>query len=1058
MMNFLDTPLSRLLGALSFVILLGLGWWIGSELYDSDAPSEERAVHEGFWPGGEAPHTPDAYPSPSPSGELKPVEAGIGAEDDPIARARFDWMRLRDPSTGRIPKGIRAAELSFAETLPKDWSKSLSWNKRGPFNIGGRTRALAYDISDPTYQTILAAGVSGGIWRTTDGGTSWSRVTDPDQRPSITSLTQDTRTGKTDIWYASTGERRGNSAGGGAGAFYRGDGVYKSTDGGLTWSILPSTDGESTQFDSVFDYTWRVRTDPSNATQDEVYVAAANSIVRSTDGGATWSAVLGGSAVFPEMEITSTGVVYATLSQSTNNSGLYRSPDGVNWTNITPADFPAIEAQRTTIGVNPSNEDEVWFLTYAPGSGPAGDDGSGPAIDHELWMYDAGDGSWTDHSDLLPTRGDGQVGSVGGASGDFNTQNGYDIFVKVHPADGGTVFAGGRNLWRIDTTATAGSADSWIGGYTQTNISFATYEPSGSDPHHPDQHGAIFQPDDPSVMITASDGGVHRTTDNMVSGDGNVVYESLNNGYFSTQFYHVCSNADPTDPTVMGGMQDNGTWFTQTSDPTADWTEQLGGDGANCAIANAATRPGTARYPSLQNGQLTRWDYDENGTLTSAVFVYPTSASGILFVHPFELDPVKRNVMYYPGGTSMWRTENAESTSGIVWDELSNAALAGHVITALDASEADSAHVLYYGTVDPNGGQGRVYRLAAADTVQSAADADDVTDAAFPTGGYVSDIAVDPADSDRVLVAFSNYNVTSLFFTEDGGQTWTDVEGNLAGTSLGGGLNTGPSIRSVAILPQPELSQTTFYVGTSVGLYSTSSLSGGTTSWTQEGPNSIGTVVVDDVDARAADGQILVGTHANGVYSSSAPLPVELAEFTATVTDQDVELTWQTTSETNNAYFQIDHRAGDAPFQKLHTTPGAGTSSDPQSYRYRVTDLGAGSHDFRLQQVDVDGSVNLNATRTVEVTLSQPFVLTSPAPNPVADKSRMSLTVQESQPVKVHVYNTLGQRVQTLFDGEVRANTPVDLTLEADNLSSGAYFVRVEGRSFTTTRKATVVR
>jgi len=1057
-MTLPDTPFPRALGAFAFILMLGVGWWIGSGLYDPSSTEPERAVHEGFWPGGEAATTPDAYPPPRPSGKLKPVEAGIGAEEDPIARARFDWMRLRDPSTGSIPEGVRAAELAFAETLPKDYSKSLSWNQRGPFNIGGRTRALAYDVSDATYQTILAAGVSGGIWRTTDGGTSWTRVTDPDQRPSITSLTQDTRAGKTDIWYASTGERRGNSAGGGGGAFYRGDGVYKSTDGGLTWSILPSTDGESTQFDNVFDYTWRVRTDPSNASQDEVYVAAANSIVRSTDGGATWSAVLGGSGVYPELEITSSGVVYATLSLEGSNSGMYRSPDGVNWTNITPANFPASAAQRTTIGVNPSNEDEVWFLTYAPGSGPAGDDGSGPPIDHELWMYDAGDDSWRDHSDLLPTRGDGDVPSVGGATGDFNTQNGYDIYVKVHPADGGTVFAGGRNLWRIDTTATAGTADTWIGGYTETNNSFAIYEPTGSDRHHPDQHGMIFQPDDPSVMITGSDGGLHRTTDNTAPGDGGVVYESLNNGYFSTQFYHVCSNADPTDPTVMGGMQDNGTWRTQASDATVGWTEQLTGDGANCAITNAATRPGTARYPSTQNGQVTRWDYDENGTLTSAVYIYPFGASGILFIHPFEIDPVKRNVMYYPGGTSMWRTQNVESATSVNWDELSDAAASGHVITALDASEADSAHVLYYGTVDPGGSQGRVYRIAGADTVQSTTDADDVTDTAFPAGGYVSDIAVDPADSDRVLVAFSNYNVTSLFLTEDGGQSWTDVEGNLAGSSLGSGASTGPSIRSIAILPQPELSQSTYYVGTSVGLYSTSTLSGGTTSWTQEGPNTIGNVVVDDVEARAADGRILVGTHANGVYSSTAPLPVNLAEFTATVVGQDVELAWTTTSETNNAYFQIDQRTGDGAFRKVHTTPGAGTTSEAQSYRHRVTDLDAGSHAFRLRQVDVDGSVNLNAERTVKVTLGETFVLTSPAPNPFADMTRMRLTVREAQPVTVHVFNTLGQRVQTLFNGEVRANTPVDLTLEGDKLASGAYFVRVTGRSFTATRKTTVVR
>ena len=231
------------------------------------------------------------------------VEASRGGEGDPHARMRYLWMRLRDPATGRIPDGIREAETEYARSLPKRIEKNLTWTQRGPINVGGRTRALAYDLRDPSYNTLLAAGVSGGIWRSTDGGASWTRTLSLDQRPSITSIVQDTSGGKTDVWYASTGERQGNSASGGGSAFYRGNGIYKSTDGGQSWSVLPSTVSEPTQFDSVFDYTWRIRTDPSNAAEDEVYVATSQSIVRSLDGGQSWTTVLGGGAVFPELEI-----------------------------------------------------------------------------------------------------------------------------------------------------------------------------------------------------------------------------------------------------------------------------------------------------------------------------------------------------------------------------------------------------------------------------------------------------------------------------------------------------------------------------------------------------------------------------------------------------------------------------------------------------------------------------------------------------------------------------------------------------------------------------------
>jgi photosystem II stability/assembly factor-like uncharacterized protein len=1067
-----------LLASLALTLLLiaiGL-WWAADESAPRPAAGDEpdpRSTYQAFF-FQDAPAPPQGTAA-IPLDDLRGVAKALkGTDEDPFARLRYDWMRLRDPQTGTIPSGIREAELAYAQGLPKDFRKTTSWVQRGPGNVGGRTRALAYDVSDATSNTILAAGVSGGIWRTTDGGQTWTRVLDKGQRPSITSIAQDTRAGKTDTWYASTGERLGNSSSGGGGGFYRGNGVYKSTDGGLTWTVLPSTAGEPTQFDSVFDYTFGVRVDPSDMTRNEVYVAASNSIMRSIDGGQTWAQVLGGSGAYPEVEVTSTGVVYATLAFEGLNSGIYRSTDGVNWTNITPARFPNLNVVRTTIGVNPSDEDEVWFVAYVPGGGhgPSGDQGLGPNIDHVLWKYDHAEqgtsDEWTDYSAYLPTRGDGDVNSVGGATGDFNTQGAYDMFVKVHPEDGNMIFVGGRNLWRIDVTGTPGSADAWIGGYTFANNNFATYEPIGSDRQHPDQHALVFDPNDGDVMLTGSDGGVHRAVGNRTGGDGDVRYQSLNDGYYTTQFYHVCLNDDPADPMLMGGMQDNGTWFTQSEDPTVDWTEQFGGDGAFCEITNAATRSGTARYPSVQNGRVTRWDYDATGNLTAAFFIQPSGASNVLFIHPFEIDPVARDVLYYPGGTSMWRSQNAEADPrfmpGLAWEEISGAAASGHVITAVRASDGNDDHVLYYGTVDGNDGDGldagKLYRLDNANTVDVTTAAPvEITGANFPAGGYVSSIAVDPTNSDEVLVAFSNYNVVSLFYSSDGGQTWTDVEGNLAGTNLGGGLSSGPSLRWVDVLPQPGFNQTTYYVGTSVGLYSTTSLNGSATSWVQEGPTTIGAVVVDHVEARPADGLVVAGTHANGVFSSDVPLPVEFAGFDAQIRGRDVELQWTTASETNNAAFHVEHRAGAAgDFTTLHRMPGAGTTTDARTYRYRVDGLTAGSHTFRIRQVDVDGRSSLSDERGVVLAPDGAFELIGAAPNPFRTSTRFRLTLRETQDVRAAVYNAIGQHVRTVFDGEVRANDPVDLQLTASGLSSGVYFLRVEGDSFTTTRRATLVR
>ena len=182
-------------------------------------------------------------------------ESSVGISDDPYARMEFERQMLADPITGMIPDNIREKELAFAKNLPKaDDIKLLkgsdvnvlSWNQRGPINRGGRTRALGIDVRTQTAPdiTIIAGGVSGGIFKSTDNGTTWVNKLSPDSIHSTTCIAQDIRSGFEDTWYIGTGERANILLGGGynsSATLFLGDGIYKSVDNGEHWTLLLST-------------------------------------------------------------------------------------------------------------------------------------------------------------------------------------------------------------------------------------------------------------------------------------------------------------------------------------------------------------------------------------------------------------------------------------------------------------------------------------------------------------------------------------------------------------------------------------------------------------------------------------------------------------------------------------------------------------------------------------------------------------------------------------------------------------------------------------------------
>jgi hypothetical protein len=821
----------------------------------------------------------------------------LGSKDNPIKRAEFEFRMLKNPITGEIPKDIRQRELEFVKNIQlandKRLNKTsqieeLNFELRGPLNRGGRVRALGIDVrSTSTSSVIIAAGVSGGIWRSTDKGNSWVQTSLPSQINSATCIAQDKRSGFQDVWYIGTGESYGNSASGAYDSFL-GNGIYKSTNNGLSWSLLASTSSNSPQtFDNVFDLVHNIAVNPTTGT---VYAAAINTIMSSKDGGNSWQSELSSPAnsSFSDVIATASGVVYATVNSSVTDAGIWKTTDdGTNWTKITPTGFPSVY-NRVVLAVAPSNQNKIYLLANTVGSGKDG---------HSFWVSNNAGTSWTNYSTNLPDTKDPVAG--------YSSQGNYNMVIAVKPDDENFVVFGGTNLHRSTngmTTKLTNTLANWIGGYSVAN-DIDAYEN-----HHPDQHALAFAPFDSKMLFCGDDGGIQVTSDISKSA---VAWTDKNSGFVTSQFYSISlDNSASNDPYLLGGLQDNGHYFANSENKTTPWVEMIaGGDGTFTAISDGKKY----YYIETQNGNVIRLELYTTGVYKSYAVVQPNHETDYLFVNPYVLDPNNTNMMYFVAGDSLWRNSDLSaianwgtSPTSVNWAVLPNTRT-GNMITAVSASKTP-ANIVYYGTAD-----GRIYRLNNAN-VGSPVPTNVST--GLPNA-YVSSIAVDMNDANNVLAVFSNYGVISLYHSTNGGSNWTAVAGNLEQISDGSG--NGPSCRWGSILNYNGTK--TYFVATSAGLYSTNLLNGMSTNWVQESPNEIGVSVCTMVKTRDIDGTIVVATHGNGVYSAKMTTNNENVEILSENFDSETfPPTGWTQNITNASYTWQKGNSTDYPFSTIDAT------------------------------------------------------------------------------------------------------------------------------------------
>lgn len=789
-----------------------------------------------------------------------------------VYHSELEYLKIRDPETGTVPENIREKELEFANKLPsKEFyyallkktsdevlNQSQNWIPRGPWNIGGRCNCVECDIQNENIINVATA--SGGLWRSVDAGLSWVKTSKTNETQCFYCLEQDKRPGKTNIWYAGSGEllsttnRKYNLH---PRTMLLGQGIYKSLDNGASWQKLPATDiNRPDSLKWSFQGIWKIVVDNNNYEKEIVYAACMGGIMRSTDGGASWHKVLGddqNKSYASDIVMNSDGVLFAAISRITINGqkpsdvGIWTSLDGTSWKNITPNDFPDT-TKTIKLALAPSNQNILYVLTEGPATNLDPLSFLSSSV-HKLfklnYLPEQKNGIWVNLSQYLPKSSQNVQA--------YYTLGSYCMTIKVKPDDENVVFLGGTSLYRSTNGFTSNSNLKQIGGY---------YQNGGYDPEnkylHPDIHWITFLPSNPNIMLVASDGGIHKTNNNL---SNNVQWTSLCNGLLASQFY--CIDIDHTtegDDFIIGGMQDNGSFTTFSDNYKNNWEVALSGDGMGCAVGKNKKFV----LASYQSGSVASFLVNDNNELYDGKMQTIYGSSNFNFYTFFALDPVDNNYLFLPAKNKIFRKENliastidtAEVDKG--WSELTNVGLMqDEPITTISVS-TNPAHIIFYGTI-----KGRVFKMTNAHTANPTAE--DITGKDFPKGGYVACIETDPKNADRIFVVFSNYNVLSIFYSANGGKSWVPVSGNLEEKPDGTGI--GPSVRWLKMLHTEQ--GIIYFAGTSVGLFSTTEINGSNTIWLKEGENVIGSLIVDVIEARESDALVVVGTQGGGVFSTN---------------------------------------------------------------------------------------------------------------------------------------------------------------------------------------------
>lgn len=672
-------------------------------------------------------------------------------------------------------------------------------------NTSGRITAIAADPSDGN--TFYAGAAGGGLWKTTDGGQTWSPLTDG--QPSLFVGAVTVAPSNASVVYVGTGEanngpskeareRRYN--------LYSGRGVLKSGDGGATWTVLGA---------DLFTRRAISRIVVSSLDENLVYAAVGArasdgvegnyGLWKSTDGGSTWTnttAKISTRAAVSDvvMDPGNPKNLFVALGDPNGNAanGVYRSVDGgANWTLMNLGGTQS-RYGRIALALAPSDP-KIVFATVAQASATS---------NSLVGVYKTVNGG-TAWRRLAITVNDKYCTEFGVVSNILAVSGDYHIAMAVDPANPLNVYLAGLCV--------IGSQD---GGDNWTLLGDGV-----SDGPHRDHHALAFTAT--GLLLDGNDGGLWRLEDPVA-----VLWTNLNNGLQITQFVGLAT--DPMSANrLVGGTQDTGTMVFSDS---LVWTRSVRGDGGATIID--PTRPARV-YQVLEEGtELFARSLDGGNNFTLKRSVAPDLAAETrLWYFPMVVDPANGGRILIGTYRLWWSTD-----AGVTWKAVTAPNQRGWTsqdpVTALAFAASDSKTVYaaagghVFVTTDITATNPSWVRRDLPDTQE------------------VSAFVVDRRDKNLLCLARNTYAAGQVFCSTDGGQRWKDVSGNL------------PKAPVLSLVVDQRPVPAAMYAGTLAGVYASTD-GGATWSVYSSGlPNAAVPVLSLDGDTLTA------ATHGRGVWQT----------------------------------------------------------------------------------------------------------------------------------------------------------------------------------------------